>query len=134
MLPHQIPLNSKACTLHSLMRNLLLWTLGVLMILAGANHFLNPRFYTQIMPPYLPFPLELVWLSGVLEIVGGALLLFPATRGFGAWTLIATFVLVFPANLHMALNAGSYSSIPAWLLWGRLPLQGLLIWWAYSLR
>ena len=114
------------------MRNLSLWTLGVLMMLAGANHFLNPRFYTQIMPPYLPFPLELVWASGLLEIAGGALLLFPATRGIGAWMLIATFVLVFPANLHMALNAGSYSSIPAWLLWTRLPLQAALIWWAYG--
>ncbi len=117
-----------------MLRTLSLWTLGVLMILAGANHFLSPRFYTQIMPPYLPFPLELIWLSGVLEIAGGALLLFPATRGFGAWTLIATFVLIFPANLHMALNAAQYSSIPAWLLWGRLPLQAVLIWWAYSLR
>lgn len=114
------------------MRNLSLWTLGVLMIAAGANHFFNPRFYTQIMPPYLPFPLELVWLSGLLEIAGGALLLFPATRSVGAWTLIATFVLVFPANLHMALNSGSYSSIPAWVLWMRLPLQAALIWWAYS--
>ena len=102
------------------------------MILAGANHFLNPRFYLQIMPPYLPFPLELVWLSGLLEALGGVLLLIPATRSVGAWVLIATFVLVFPANLHMALNTAQYSSIPAWLLWGRLLLQAGLIWWAYS--
>ena len=109
------------------------WTLGIVMILAGTNHFTNPRFYTQIMPPYLPYPLELVYLSGILEALGGALLLIPATRGVGAWTLIATFVLVFPANLHMALNAAQYaSSIPAWALWLRLPLQGVLIAWAYS--
>jgi uncharacterized membrane protein len=111
-----------------------LWTLGVLMIAAGINHFLNPRFYTQIMPPYLPYPLELVYLSGVLEVLSGVLLLIPATRGVGAWSLIATLVLVFPANLHMALNASRFSSIPAWLLWARLPLQGVLIWWAYSVR
>jgi uncharacterized membrane protein len=108
------------------------WTLGIVMILAGANHFFNPRFYTQIMPPYLPYPLELVYLSGILEALGGVLLLIPATRGIGAWTLIATFILVFPANLHMALNAAQFGAIPAWLLWARLPLQGVLILWAYS--
>jgi uncharacterized membrane protein len=111
-----------------------LWTLGLLMIAAGVNHFLNPRFYLQIMPPYLPYHLELVYLTGILEIVSGVLLLVPATRAVGAWSLIATLVLVFPANLHMAFNAGAYSSIPAWVLWARLPLQGVLIWWAYSLR
>ncbi len=104
------------------------------MILAGVNHFLNPRFYTAIMPPYLPFPLELVLVSGAMEAVSGLLLLIPATRTLGAWALVATFVLVFPANLHMALNAATYPSLPAWLLWLRLPLQGGLILWAYSLR
>jgi uncharacterized membrane protein len=111
-----------------------LWTLGGLMILAGANHFLNPRFYTAIMPPYLPFPLELVLVSGAMEAVAGLLLLIPATRTLGAWGLIATFIIVFPANLHMALNSSAYPSLPAWLLWLRLPLQGGLILWAYSLR
>ena len=65
------------------MRNLSLWTLGVLMMLAGANHFLNPRFYTQIMPPYLPFPLELVYISGVLEIAGSMLLGFGVKLAVG---------------------------------------------------
>jgi uncharacterized membrane protein len=110
------------------------WVLGVLMVLAGLNHFLNPRFYLQIMPPYLPEPLFLVYASGVLEVLGGALLLIPATRAFGAWVLIATFVLVFPANLHMAFNAAQFPGIPAWVLWARLPLQGVLIAWAALYR
>jgi uncharacterized membrane protein len=108
-----------------------LWLLGAVMIAAGLNHFFNPRFYTQIMPPYLPLHLELVYVSGLMEVLGGVLLLVPATRTVGAWVLVATFVLVFPANLHMALNTQQFSSIPAWLLWARLPLQALLIAWAF---
>jgi uncharacterized membrane protein len=68
------------------------------------------------MPPYLPWHLELVYASGVFEILGGVLLLLPATRAAGVWVCIATLVLVFPANLHMALNTGAYSSIPSWIL------------------
>jgi uncharacterized membrane protein len=109
------------------------WIFAWLMIAAGLNHFVNPKFYLQIMPPYLPYHLELVYASGVLEVLGGVLLLISATQVVGVWVCIATLVLVFPANLHMALNSGAYSSIPAWILWLRLPLQGLLIWWAYRL-
>ncbi|MFN3267505.1 MAG: hypothetical protein ACK41E_11780 [Deinococcales bacterium] len=111
-----------------------LWIFALLLIVAGLNHFWNPKFYLQIMPPYLPYRLELVYISGVLEVLGGALLLFAKTRELGVWLSIATLVLVYPANVHMALNSGAYSNIPAWILWVRLPLQALLIWWAYSLR
>jgi uncharacterized membrane protein len=111
-----------------------LWVFALLLIAAGLNHFWNPKFYLQIMPPYLPFHLELVYISGLFEVLGGVLLLFTKTQNTGVWVSIATLVLVYPANLHMALNAGAYPNIPTWILWLRLPLQALLIWWAYSLR
>jgi uncharacterized membrane protein len=109
------------------------WIFALLMIAAGLNHFFNPKFYLQIMPPYLPYHLGLVYASGVLEVLGGVLLLIPTTRAVGVWVSIGTLVLVFPANLHMALNSSLYPNIPVWILWLRLPLQGLLIWWAHSL-
>ena len=107
------------------------WLFGVLFVLAGLNHFRNPQFYVRIMPPYLPWHLELVYLSGAAEVALGVLLLVPRYSRLAAWGLIALLVAVFPANLHMAMNTADYPAIAPWLLWARLPLQGLLIAWAY---
>ncbi len=63
----------------------LLWLMGALYIAAGIYHFVDPAFYVKIMPPYLPWHLELVYLSGVAEILLGALVLIPATRSLAAW-------------------------------------------------
>jgi uncharacterized membrane protein len=107
------------------------WLFGVFFVLAGINHFVSPDFYVRIMPPYLPWHLELVYVSGVFESLLGALLLIPRWSGFAAWGLIALLIAVFPANLHMALNANLYPEMSSVLLWLRLPVQGLLIAWAY---
>jgi len=110
------------------------WLLTVFMVAAGVNHFVNPAPYLGMMPDALPAHLALVDLSGVAEILGGLGLILPATRRLAAWGLIALFVAVFPANLNMAINhlpLGT-TSVPAWALWARLPLQLVLIWWAYG--
>mgnify|MGYP001285309194 CR=1 FL=1 len=107
------------------------WLFGVLFILAGVNHFLNPGFYVDIMPPYLPWHGALVAISGVAEIALGALLLFRRWSVRAGWGLMVLLVAIFPANLHMAMNPQLYPSISPVALWLRLPLQGLLIAWAY---
>ena len=61
----------------SLLRRIALFALSVFFVVAGVNHFVSPDFYTNIMPPYLPAHLELVYLSGVFEIVGGIAVLVP---------------------------------------------------------
>lgn len=104
---------------------------GSSFVAAGLNHFRNPGFYVGIMPPYLPWPLELVYLSGVAEIVLGAMLLCPKWTAVAAWGLIALLIAVFPANVHMAMHPDAYPAISATALWVRLPLQGLLMAWAY---
>lgn len=109
----------------------LLWLMGTLYMAAGLNHFLHPDFYVKIMPPYLPWHLELVYLSGVAEILLGALVLVPQWRALAAWGIIALLIAVFSANLHMALHPDDYANIPPAILWLRLPLQGVLIAWAY---
>src|SRR5476651_47207 len=100
---------------------------GLLYIAAGVNHFWNPKFYENIMPPYLPWPSKLVALSGVAEIALGMALLIPLTSQLAAWGLILLLIAVLPANIHMAMHPELYPSIPAILLWLRLPLQGVLV-------
>lgn len=103
--------------------------LAVLFSAAGTLHFLRPKMYEQIMPEGLPAHHELVLVSGAAEIAGAVLVVFPRTRRLGGLWLAATLVAVFPANVNMALNPERYDSLAPALLWARLPLQGLLIWW-----
>lgn len=104
---------------------------GILFIGAGANHFINPNFYIRMMPAYLPWHAELVAISGVAEAVLGAMLLVPRFQVLAAWGLIALLIAVFPANVNMALNAEQFSTVSPTALWIRLPVQALLIAWAY---
>jgi len=115
------------------MKTALRWLLTVFMVVAGVNHFLRPDDYVAMMPGYLPAPLELVYLSGVAEILGGLGLILERTRRAAAWGLIALLVAVFPANLNMAVHHLPLAGrpLPTWALWGRLPLQLVLIAWAY---
>jgi len=105
--------------------------MGFLYIAAGITHFVSPRFYIKIVPPYLPYPEALVALSGVAEIVLGTLLFIPPTRIWAAWGLILLLIAVFPANLYMAYGT-PFEAMSPWLRWGRLPLQVVLISWAYQ--
>jgi uncharacterized membrane protein len=107
------------------------WLLAVLFVAAGVCHFALPDFFVRIMPPYLPWQRELVLISGAFEILGGVGLLVPPLRAAAAWGLIALLVAVFPANVHMALHPDEFPQIPPAALWARLPLQAVLIAWAY---
>ncbi len=113
------------------MNKLSLYIQAVIYIAAGINHFINPKNYLAIMPPYIPDHNLMVTLSGIAEVVLGVGLLVPATRSVSAWGLILLLIAVFPANIHMALSS-RFRKFPAWLRWARLPLQGVLIWWAYQ--
>jgi uncharacterized membrane protein len=104
---------------------------AIFFVLSGVNHFIHTAFYLGIVPPYLPWPLLVVYLSGVLEIGLGALLLVPQFTTIAAWGLIALLIAVFPANIHMAINHNLYPEYSVTQLWLRLPLQFVLIAWAY---
>lgn len=104
---------------------------GPLFIVAGTLHFVIPRAYRRIMPPYIPAPEAMVAASGVAEIAGGVAMLHPRTRRLGGLWLIATLIAVFPANVHMALHPEEFPGIPggAVSLWARLPFQAVFIAW-----
>ncbi len=108
-------------------------SLGVIFVAAGALHFLAPGAYEQIMPTYLPLHRELVYLSGALEILGGLGMFSKRTRSVAGIGLILLLLAVWPANLQMLLDARAAQK-PAWwvaLLWARMPLQVVLIWWVW---
>ena len=93
----------------------------------GVNHFVDPELYVSIMPPYLPWHYELVYISGFFEVLGGLGLLVPKLRKAAAWGLLALLVAVYPANIHMLVNEVYLDGMPRepWLLWLRLPFQAV---------
>ena len=104
--------------------------LSLAFITTGILHFLRPESYEQIVPDYLPLHHEIVLLSGAAEIAGGVGVAFERTRPAAGIWLAVLLVLVFPANVNMAVHSERFASIAPALLWARLPLQALLIWWA----
>ena len=114
-------------------RAILRWLLTAFMVAAGVNHFLVPATYAAMIPDVLPSHAVLVFVSGVAEILAGLGLIPRATRRLAGWGLIALFVAIFPANLNMALHHLPLGgrAVPTWALWARLPLQIILLAWAY---
>ena len=107
--------------------------LALAMIAVGVQHFTNPTFFVRIVPPWVPDAGLAVAISGFAEILGGAGLLLRRSRVAAAWGLIALYIAVFPANVHMAVHhiqPGS-TPVPAWAAWARLPLQAVFIAWAW---
>ena len=112
-------------------RRFALLGLAAFFVVAGANHFVNPDFYVAIMPPYLPAHLELVYLSGLLEILGGMAVLVPRVRAMAGWGLVLLLLVVSLANIHMAFHPELFPDIPSLALFARLPLQIPFVAWAY---
>lgn len=108
--------------------------MAIFYIGAGINHFIHPDSYIAIMPSWLPQHKLLVLLSGIAEIIGGIMILFNGTRQIGAWFIVALLIAVFPANIQMAIDFYNKQHPYLWAALLRLPLQLLLIWWAYSIR
>jgi uncharacterized membrane protein len=106
--------------------------LAAFFIASGANHFVSGRAYRRIVPPRLQGQARMVvHVSGVAEVLGGAGVLLPRTRRIAGVCLIALLAAVFPANLYMAREPERFRRLPRWALYGRLPVQPLMMWWAW---
>ena len=109
---------------------------SVFYVIVGIKHFIDPNYFLAIVPPYLPYHLELVYISGLFEVVFGLMILIPKYRYWGSIGLILLLVAVFPANIYLAQNTeaqeaiGATQDIATW----RLPVQGIFIWIAYWIR
>ena len=97
----------------------------------GISHFTDPNWFLQIVPPYLPFKLELVYVSGFFEIILGFMLILPSLRYYAGWGFILLLIAVYPANIYLAQTNGAAMNTSALVAWGRLPFQFLFIGIAY---
>jgi len=115
----------------------MVYFLSAFYVFAGVMHFVKPKVYLKIIPPFVPYHSAMVIISGVAEIGLGLLLLFPASRPMAAWGIIVLLLLIFPANIyHLSSTisrqkSGKKIAIPIWSLVLRLPLQIVLISWAW---
>ena len=105
--------------------------MSIFYVSVGVNHFTIPEWFLQIVPPRLPYKLELVYISGFLEIILGVMLLIPATRFYAAWGLILLLIAVYPANIYLAQTNGAAMNTTPLVAWGRLPFQFVFIALAY---
>jgi uncharacterized membrane protein len=106
------------------------YLLAIFIVGAGTMHFVRPDFYVKIMPPYLPLHRELVYLSGIFEVVLGVLLLIPRFSRLAAWGIFALLIAVFPTNIYVYQYQELVPGSPILHLL-RLPLQGVFLLWAY---
>jgi uncharacterized membrane protein len=107
------------------------WVFAALFVVSGVGHFVAADTFVRMIPPYLPYPRALVLVSGILEIALGVLLLVPRSARLAAWGLIALLVAVFPANVHIYRHQELFP-IPPLVHLLRLPMQAVLILWAYA--
>jgi len=109
---------------------------SIFYVIVGIKHFIDPNFFLAIVPPYLPYHLELVYVSGLFEILFGIMILLPKYRYWGSVGLILLLIAVFPANIYLFQSVeaqkaiGATQEIATW----RLPVQGIFIWVAYWIR
>ena len=120
----------------TIIKSFLIIISSIFYVIVGIKHFIEPEYFLSIVPPYLPYHLELVYISGLFEILFGLLILFPKYRYYGAIGLILLLVAVFPANIYLAQSKeaqeaiGATQEIATW----RLPIQGVLVWIAFFIR
>ena len=101
-------------------------------VLAGLAHWLFPKAYLRVLPPWVPWGRLTVWASGLLEVALGAALWFPQTRVASLYGIMGMLLLFMPVHTHMLSDKRAAGGLPRWALWLRIPMQGFLIYWAYG--
>ena len=114
-------------------RKIVLLSLAIFFIYFGIDHFINPDFYLSIMPPSFPLHQEAVYISGLFEIIGGMGILIYRFRKIAGWGLFALLIAVYPANIYMAVTPSAFPDIPIFILYLRLGLQFIFLYWAYTI-
>ncbi len=114
-----------------------LYLMGLFYVVAGINHYVHPAMYLAVMPPYIPWPLGMVYVTGIAEVLGGIGVMIPdgfvfsRTRAGAAWGVVALLICIWPVHINMCLHPGMFPGVPLWAIWVRLPLQIPLIAWAW---
>ena len=106
--------------------------MGLTYTMAGIMHFVKPKMYMRIMPQYLPNHKLLVLLSGVAEIILGIGVCFPITKNFSIYGLVLMLAVFLLVHFYMLSSKKASAGFPKWILLLRLPIQFVLMYWAYS--
>ena len=106
------------------------WILVAMFSVSGVAHLINPESFLWLMPPFLPFPIELIVVSGVAELA--AALAIVLRSKLAPLLGVAVLLAVWPANWWFAIDALSNDPDLALFAWLRVPLQLPLIWWAWK--
>lgn len=109
-----------------------LYIMSALYIIAGVYHFIKPKMYIRIMPKYLPNHKLLVYVSGIAEIGLGIAICFETTKPYAIYGFIAMLAVFLLVHFYMLANKKAAAKIPKWILILRLPLQFVLMYWAWS--
>lgn len=113
-------------------RNKAAVAMGLSFLFTGTWHFTSPEIFDAMMPPYLPFPRNLIYLSGFFEILGGIGIILPRTRRLAGLCLALLLICVVPANIHVAMNNVHLPGTPQnpWYNWARVAFQMVFVVWA----
>ncbi len=117
-------------TKAEIVKKVFLYFMGAVYIVAGINHFWHPDPYLKMVESFLPYPLAMIYISGIAEVACGLGLMIPVTRRLAAFGLIFLLLAIFPANIYMAMAHDKWPEIPVWILYARLPLQLVLLYLA----
>jgi len=109
-----------------------LYILSAIFIIAGIFHMIKPKAFMRIMPLYIPYHKELVYLSGIAEITVGIGILFSQTRILSLWAIISMLIIFIPVHIHMLINKKASLKLPKSILILRLLLQFVFIYWVFS--
>ncbi len=109
-----------------------LYVMGFIYVMGGIMHFIKPKAYMRIMPQYLPNHKLLVQLSGIAEIILGIGICIPATKNYAIYGIVLMLAVFLLVHFYMLSSKKASAGFPRWLLLLRLPLQLVLMYWAYS--
>ena len=113
------------------LKNSSVYLMSIFYVGVGIDHFRRPEWYVEIVPPFLPYKLDLVLISGFAEVILGFMLLYPKMRFLAGNGLILLLILVYPANIYLAYTNGAALDTSPFIAWGRLPFQFVFIGIAY---
>jgi uncharacterized membrane protein len=109
-----------------------LWT--GLLVSAATAHLVMPNWFVAYYPSYLPLASEAIAVSAVVELLLAGLLWMPRTRRLAWFAITALMIVYVPVHVYVITHYDAIThpavKIPLWLAWVRLPMQGVLVWWA----
>lgn len=108
------------------------YLLGILLVLAGMNHFRKPTLYERVIPPRFPAASTLILITGIVEMILGFMLLNVRTQQYAAWGIIFLLINYFIIHVYVLMNRKTFPKLPKWTLFLSMPIHLFLIIWAVN--